>query len=178
MVLAASARFTEEQALNVNAQIFGFLSGCLHGTADVMFKRADWNNGIDAWRRIVRQVDHGRSIRLETFRREVQDIHTRPIKTLEAVEEGVAQFENLMQEYVKAGGPESSDAELKSDLLRILPREIRELLLWYSTNVGVSFQNFRDTVVAQTAQVLMNRGGARSLNAVNASDGPGTTRRS
>ena len=38
--------------------------------------------------------------------------------------------------------------------------------MWYSTNVGVSFQNFRDTVVAQTAQVLMNRGSSRSLNAV------------
>ena len=82
----------------------------MHGTADVMFKRADWNNGVDAWRRIVRQVDHGRSIRLETLRREVQEIHTRPINTLEAVEEGVAQFENLKQEYAKAGGPESPDA--------------------------------------------------------------------
>ena len=66
--LATSARLTEEQALSVNAQIWGFLSGCLHGTADVMFKRADWNNGVDAWRRIVRQVDHGRSIRLKTLR--------------------------------------------------------------------------------------------------------------
>ena len=45
---------------------------------------------------------HGRSIRIETLRREVQEIHTRPIKTLEAVEESVAQFENLKQEYVKA----------------------------------------------------------------------------
>ena len=83
-----------------------------------------------------------------------------------------------MQEYVKARGQESSNAELKSDLLRSLPREIRELLLWYSMNFGVSCQNFLDTVVAQTAQVLMNLGGARSLNAVDAGDGPGTTRRS
>ena len=87
-----------------------------------MFKRADWNNGVDAWRRIVRQVDHGRSIRIETLRREVQEIHTRPIKTLEAVEEGVAQLENLKQEYVKAGGPESFEADPKSGLLRILPK--------------------------------------------------------
>ena len=78
-----------------------------------------------------------------------------------------------MQEYVKAGGPESSDAELKSDLLRILRREIRDLFILYSANVGVSFQNLRDTVVAQTAHVLMNRGGARSLNAVDAGDGSG-----
>ena len=32
--------------------------------------------------------------------------------------------------------------------------------------MGVLFQRFRDTIVAQTAQVLMNRGSHRSINAV------------
>ena len=168
MIEAASLRLSEEQAMSVNSQIWGFLSGCLHGTAETMFKRAEWLNGIDAWRRIVRQIDHGRSIRLEMLRREVMELHTRPMKSLEAVEEGVATFENTHQEYARAGGPEAPDAELKSDLLRILPKEIRELLLWHSTNVGVTFQQFRDTVIAQTAQVLMMRGGSRFVNQVDA----------
>ena len=124
VVEATSRRLTEEQAMAVNAQIWGFLSGCLRGTAETMFRRADCLNGIDAWRRLVRQVDHGRGIRLEMLRREVQDLHARLIKSLEAVEEGVAIFENTMTEYARAGGRESTDAELKSDLLRILPREI------------------------------------------------------
>ena len=72
-----------------------------------------------------------------------------------------------MTEYARAGGRESTDAELKLDLLRILPREIREMLLWHSTDVGVSFQRFRDTVVAQTAAVLMNRGSSRAVHAMN-----------
>ena len=131
-----------------------------------MFKRTDWLSGIDAWRRVVRQVDHGRPIRLEMVRREVKELHMRHIENFEAVEEGVNEFENTMAEYVKAGGPEPPDSELKSDLLRILPTEIRELLLWHSTDVGVSFERFRDTIVAQTAQVLMNRGSRRSINAV------------
>ena len=131
-----------------------------------MFRQAECLNGIDAWRRLVRQVDHGRGIRLEMLRREVQELHTRPIKSLEAIEEGVAVFENTMTEYARAGGRESTDAELKSDLLRILPREMRETLLRHSTDVGVSFQRFRDTVVAQTAAVLMNRGSSRSVHAV------------
>ena len=42
--------------------------------------------------RIERQGDPGRSIRLETLRREVQYIFMRQIKSLEAVEKGVAQF--------------------------------------------------------------------------------------
>ena len=151
VVEATSNRLSSEQAMAVNSQIWGFLSGCLRGTAETMFRRAECLNGIDAWRRLVRQVDHGRGIRLEMLRREVQELHTRPIKSLEAIEEGVAVFENTMTEYARAGGRESTDAELKSDLLRILPREIRETLLWHSTDVGVSFQRFRDTVVAQTA---------------------------
>ena len=151
----------------VHFQIWGFLSGCLRGTAETMFRRADCLNGIDAWRPLVRQVDHGRGIRLEMLRREVQELHTRPIKSLEAIEEGVAVFENTMTEYARAGGRESTDAELKSDLLRILCWEIREMLLWHSTDVGVSFQRFRDTVVAQTAAVLMNRGSSRAVHAVN-----------
>ena len=131
-----------------------------------MFRRAECVNGMNAWRRLVRQVDHGRGIRLEMLRREVQELHTRLIKSLEAIEEGVAVFENAMAEYACAGGRESTDAELKSDLLRILLREIRETLLWHSTDVGVSFQRFRDTVVAQTAAVLMNRGSSRAVHAV------------
>jgi len=130
-----------------------------------MFRRAEWLNGIDAWRRVVRQIDHGRAIRLETLRREVKELHTKPIRSLEAVEEGVASFENTMQEFVKAGGPEPPESELKSDLLRILPKELRELLIWHSTDINVSFQRCRDTIVHQTAQVLLNRGG-RVLNAV------------
>ena len=51
MVQAVSARITEE-----------------HGTAYVIFKQADWNDAGDAWRRIIRQVDHGRLIRHETLR--------------------------------------------------------------------------------------------------------------
>ena len=66
-------------------------------------------------------MDHGRRIRLEMMRREVQDLHTRPIKSPEAVEAGVAVFENPMTEYARAGGRESMDAELKTGLLRIFP---------------------------------------------------------
>ena len=41
VIEAASNRLTEEQVMAVNAQIWGFLSRCLHGTADTMFRRAE-----------------------------------------------------------------------------------------------------------------------------------------
>ena len=64
------------------------MSGCLTGTADVMFRRADVLNGIDAWCIMVRQMDHERTIRLEIPRREVRETHTKPIESLEPMEDG------------------------------------------------------------------------------------------
>ena len=51
------------------------------------------NTGVDAWRRIVRYIDHGRGIRLELMRNRWRTIRSRPIKSLEAVTIGIAEFE-------------------------------------------------------------------------------------
>ncbi len=49
------------------------------------------------------------------------------------------------------------ESELKSDLLAILPGEIREHLLIRSTDSGVSFLQFKDFVVSQTSRILVAR---------------------
>ena len=155
--MAVGGHLTEEQLLNVNAAIWGFLSGAVSGTAETIFKRADTLNGIDAWRRLVRYVDHGKEIRFETLRREVKMLHMKPISSLDKVEEGVAEWENTMNEYILAGGTPYQDSELKADLLAVLPAELRESLLWQSTKAEVSFASFRDHVITQSSKILMNR---------------------
>ncbi len=157
---AVGIKMTEEQVLMVNASIWGFLSGALEGTAETMFKRAESLNGLDAWRRMARYIDHGRAIRLETLRREVKTLHLNPIKNLESVEEGIANFENTIHEYEQAGGTPFQDLELKSDLLAILPSDLRENLLWQATDDDPdkgTFPRFRDMVLTQAAKILMNR---------------------
>ena len=89
----------------------------LEGNAEVMFRRADWMNGLEGWRRLVHHIDHGQAIRVETLERQNQDLHTKLIKTLEDIEEGMAAFENIMPEYVRAGGPQAPDGQMKADLL-------------------------------------------------------------
>ena len=153
---AVGGALTREQVHLVNAAIWGFLSGSVSGPAEEIFKRADTLNGLDAWRRMTRYIDHGREIRRETLRREVKMLHTKPIRSLEAVEMGVAEFENTMAEYHRAGGTRSSDQEMKDDLLHILPAELRDALVWNSRDSG-SFHTFRDMVTTQAAKVLMNR---------------------
>ena len=54
---------------------------------------------------------------------------TRPIPGLENIEEGVADFENLLAEYELAGGALENNQAMKSDLLAILPAEVRKALL-------------------------------------------------
>ena len=102
-------------------------------------------NGLEGCRRLVRHIDHGQAIRLETLRRQVQDLHAKPIRSLEEIEEGGASFEDIMAEYVKAGGPQAPDGQMKADLRRVLRREIRELLLSHSTGTSVSFARASQT---------------------------------
>ena len=153
----------------VNAGIWGFLSGGLSGAAAEMFNRADPLEGLDAWRRVTRYITNGRGIRRETLRQAVKNIHFKQMKTLEQVEVGVAEFENLMEEYSQAGGSRPTDNELKLDLLHILPGELSELLLVTAASEGISFHAFRDLVTVQAGNILMNRQKA-PIHSVVASD--------
>ena len=106
---AVGRAFTRKQIHVVNTAIWGFLSGGIHGSAEEIFKRADTLNGIDAWRRMTRYIDHCLEIRRETLRRDVKMLHTKPMRNLESVEMGVAASENTMAEYVRAGGTRGTD---------------------------------------------------------------------
>ena len=54
--------------------------------------------GFEAWRRIARFMDHGRDIRLGTFRNEVRMIRDRfIIQSLGGVVLGIAKFENKIE---------------------------------------------------------------------------------
>ena len=146
---------TEEQIRNVNASMWGFLSATVSGAAETIFKRAKTLQGIDAWRAMTRYVNHGKRIRLNRLRDQVMSVRTRPIPSVEKIEEGVAEFENLFAEYALAGGILEGDDAMKSDLLKILPSGVRDKLLWNADDEG-SFEKFRDMIVNQSLKILEN----------------------
>ncbi len=154
---AVGSKLTEEQVLTTNAALWGFLSACVSGTAETIFKNGETLNGLDAWRRITRYIEHGRSMRLENLRADVNQMRQRQIKGLEKVEEGIAEFETLLRDYHEVGGTRIEDAEKKSDLLAVLPVEIREHLLWHATDSKRSFDEFRDLVLTQINKILHTR---------------------
>ena len=78
---------------DLNCALWGFLSNCLSGEAKTICRQggaAMVNKGVDAWRRIVRYIDHRRGIRLELKRNKWRTLRSRPIKSLEGVTIGIA----------------------------------------------------------------------------------------
>ena len=75
------------------SQMWGFLSTCVTGSATAMFKKALKLNGLDAWRIILRMIDSGMDHQLERLRDEVRAINKKPIRDLEHVATGTAEYE-------------------------------------------------------------------------------------
>ena len=141
----------------LNSAVWGFLSNCIAGEAEVMFKQAEQCNGIDAWRRVVRFIDNGRAIHLEQLRNEIRTIRAFPIKNLEGVTVGVAAFENKVREFVEAGGRQPTEEEMKSDLNALLPPELGDHLTLRVTDPHQAYASFREFAVLSCAQLLMRR---------------------
>ncbi len=114
---------------NVNGARWGFLSSCVSSEADTVFKTAGRLQGIDAWRLIVRYIEDGKDLKLELMRDDMKVMHLKPIKNLESVAAGIAEFELKFNEYNEAGGTMPPDAEKTTDLLNLLPTELTRDLL-------------------------------------------------
>ena len=84
---------TPRQQAELQGAIWTFLGGCLSGSAETMWKKADPLCGLDAWRRVVRTIDNGAHLHLESLQDIVRVIHLKPIKDFESVETGIAEFE-------------------------------------------------------------------------------------
>ena len=156
---------------SLDSAVWGFLSNCTSAEAEVMFKQAEVCEGIDAWRRIIRLLDNGRSIRFEQLRNDIRMIRAYPIKTLEAVTVGVAEYENKINDFVEAGGRRPPEDELKSDLNAILPNELGNHLAVRVTDHNMSYQQFRDFVVYTCAQLLMRNKRLPPIHHVDEGDG-------
>ena len=135
--------------------IWGFLGTCLVGEAHTIFEGAEELNGFEAWRLITQHVSSGQNVRLANLRKLVKN--PPQIRRLEDVVTGITKFDNILKDYVAAGGNAPKDLELKDDLLNSLPQEIRENLLWRAVGPE-DYQAFKNHVRSTTTSVLYHRG--------------------
>ena len=141
----------------------------LSGGAKTISNHAAHLNGLDAWRRAVRQIDSGMGVRLGEPRREMRAIHLKRIRDLDAAHVGVAAFDEKVREFRGAGGEGFSGASsLKSVLLAILPSELRKGLrvVWLATERAADFGAFRGFVLTLTARMLSEQRRGKGIHAV------------
>ena len=155
----------ENVSERINELIWGFLNNCLKGEAHRAFELAPWLNGPEGWRSVVAGIHRGRENRQGQLRKLIKNPPA--ITRLEDVERGIVHYDNLIREYQAVQGVAPTPQERKSDLLDMLPTEIRENLLWRATDGNKTYEEFRDHVRAQTNHVLFHRGKLKSqINSV------------
>ncbi len=159
-------RWRAQDLQRINEILWGFLNMCLKGEAHRHFELAKWLNGLEAWRIIVQTIHRGRNNRHAALRKLIRN--PQQIVKLEDVEQGITTFDNNLREYEACNGRRPDDADLKTDLLESLPVEIRENLLWRSSDLpDESYEAFRNHVKMQANSVLYHRGKLRGqVNAV------------
>ena len=140
----------------VNGIIWGFLNLCLKGEAHRSFQMAPRLNGLEGWRMVVSSIHRGRDNRQAQLRKLIRNPPS--ISKLEDVEMGIVNFDSLIRDYVACDGSPPNDLEKKTDLLDMLPNEIRENLLWRATDSSKTYEEFRDHIKVQANHVLYHRG--------------------
>ena len=76
---------------------------------------------------------------MDSLKREMKIVQNKPIKTLNDVELGVAEYENAIQAYTEAGGLPPTDKDKKDDLLNLLPEKLQADLKWHAKDKAKQF---------------------------------------
>ena len=169
------AKFTEQRFIDIEAsdlknlgvQIWGFLNNCITGEARAQFEAADELNGLDAWRRVSKDIRKNRWIRRERLRQLIKNMP--PISKLEDVERCILTFDNHVKAYEDVSGEKVNNRDKRSDLLNALPLEIREPLQW-RLGVEETYEAFRDFIILNANNMLYQRGKMPGLVAAVAAD--------
>ena len=86
----------------------------------------------------------------------MKTVHLRPIKDLQGVAIGIAEFELRLMEYAELGGTLQEKQENKTDLLNIIPAALRDNLFWRATDPW-RYAQFPDMVRSQTGRRLLQQ---------------------
>ena len=103
----------------------------------------------------MQELQKNRGILLAQFRKIVRG--QLKIAKVEDVASGILKFEDVIRQYVQAGGERPNDKEMTNDLLDTLPQEIRETNVW-GTSHDEPFAAYRDHVRTAADDALYHRG--------------------
>ena len=148
----------------VSAETWSFLNSCLQGDGQITFGLVENFNGLEAWRRLTEPVTAQSASKRVALGQQLRNPPM--IKHLDDVIPGMERFENVVKDYVLAGGNPPDDEEKASIILPKLPDMIQDKLIFSE------HKSYRDIKKYLTEHItrLRNlglRAGAGTLHALN-----------
>ena len=126
-------------------------------------------NGFDAWRRLVRYIEHGRPTRPENISRGMEAAHQKPIRDMTKVVIGIADFEHTYHKYIGAGGKPIDDYDLEQNLTNIISTELQNELV-FRVNLLETYSLFSQ-MVRSTSRSLLQLQHKLPMHMVNSGEG-------
>ncbi len=156
--------------------VWGFLQHCVSGAARQTFKNTQKRDGLNVWRALVLEVNSQTACRRHGLRDRVQ--MQSQVESNEQVRQAIANWESAYNEYREAGGDEMDVEDRRSQLLRILPTQLRRDLfrkLDEFKNPKTAIAEMKEWIRVQTEMERewrlddqLRRGRARPVNTVEA----------
>lgn len=111
----------------IASELWGHLNLCLSGAARRIFANVPIQEGLEAWRRLMKPIRMRGEVRQLELTKKIQtpDAAHKP----EDIPEALEKWDTDMREYFEAGGQAQSFDEKRSALLSILPDPIRKDVL-------------------------------------------------
>ena len=118
----------EVDAVVLSHHIWGFLNTNLSQDAYDIFLNVERSMGFEAWRRVVRGIT--KRSQADLLKLEDKVLSPPAVAKEQDVLMAIVRWEGALKEYQTAGGEELSDRRRRGGLLRMLPINLRNKVIW------------------------------------------------
>ncbi len=150
----------EEAPVVLSGHIFGFLGACLDGDARTTFdsiptRLCGSRNGLEAWRALSWRIRQGREFRKNALKEAMDAM--KPVRDYAHISGAIDEYDKKLKEYEAAGGDRPTESDLKRAVLKLMPHELREALIFKASDPG-GFMEFKEALRYKVAMVMSLRG--------------------
>ncbi len=134
----------------LSGHVWQYLNAALVKSAGEVFRNLPLRNGLEAWRRIYRWIHSGSPIQRRTLKKRVDQPGA--ARDIAHVPMAIEQWETNMRLLRSAGGKDIDDEEKRMTLAEILPRGMRDHLIWKYDDFA-NYEEFKQHVLGKAEEL-------------------------
>ena len=143
----------------LGGHIWQYLNAALIKNAAEVFRNLPMRHGLEAWRRIYRWIHSGSAVQRRTLKKRVDNPAS--AKDVGQVAMAVETWETNIRLLKSASGNPPSDEERRMTLAELLPKSMRDQLLWKYDDFE-DYEAFKTHVLSKAEELeYMDREGRR-----------------